>query len=105
MAGFILLLLARTPVLTVMAIAFVGFRMSWGAPVQSRFMDKLGDAERAIGFALVRTVYMSIGSLESVVVGALSDVYGWTIAFGILAVIIGLEVVLLAMNVAFDLDY
>ena len=104
MVGFSLLLVAERPVLVAVAIACIGFGMSWGAPVQSRFMDQLSDAERTAGFGLVRTVYMTVGSLGSVVVGVLSDVYGWALAFGVLAVIMGIEVVLLAANVALDLD-
>jgi MFS family permease len=80
----------------VAAVPLVGVAMSWGAPVQTRFIDQLSEAERAAGFGLVRTVYMILGSLGSVVVGALSDVAGWTVAFGALAVLLGVEAVLAA---------
>jgi len=78
------------------AVLLVGIAMSWGAPVQSRFMDLLSDAERGAGFGLVRTVYMVFGASGSVVVGAISDVAGWGVAFGLLAGVmaVGLTIVL-----------
>jgi predicted MFS family arabinose efflux permease len=69
----------------VAGVVCAGLAMSWGAPLQSRFMDLLSDAERGAGFGLVRTVYMLLGASGSVVVGAVSDVVGWTAAFGLLA--------------------
>jgi MFS family permease len=105
MIGYCVLLLASGPLGVVGGVALVGLGMSWGAPVQSRFMDQLDGAERTVGFGLVRTVYMTIGSLGSVVVGTLSDVYGWTVAFAVLALIMAVEVVLLTANVVLDLEY
>ncbi|MFB6166187.1 MAG: MFS transporter [Haloarculaceae archaeon] len=90
--GFVVLLAAPTRRLALAAIPLVGLGMSWGAPVQTRFMDLLGEGEQAMGFGLVRTVYMTVGALGSVVVGALSDAIGWTVAFGLLAVLMGLAV-------------
>ncbi|WP_178916417.1 MFS transporter [Natronomonas gomsonensis] len=76
------------------AVPLVGVAMSWGAPVQSRFIDNLGETERAAGFGLVRTVYMLLGALGSVVVGGLADVTGWTVAFGLLVAILAGEFLL-----------
>lgn len=81
-----------------LAIPLVGLGMSWGAPVQTRFIDYLSDSERATGFGLVRTVYMLLGSLGSVVVGGLADVVGWHVAFGLLVGILLLEVVLITIH-------
>jgi MFS family permease len=78
------------------AVPVVGVAMSWGAPVQTRFIDHLSEAERAAGFGLVRTVYMLLGATGSVVVGTLADVVGWDVAFGALAVLLGLEACLAA---------
>ena len=78
----------------VAAVPLVGVAMSWGAPVQSRFIDHLGEAERAAGFGLVRTVYMLLGSTGSVVVGALADFASWTAAFGLLVALLGAEFLL-----------
>jgi MFS family permease len=84
-------------------VCLVGVAMSWGAPVQSRFLDKLSDAERGAGFGLVRTVYMFLGAAGSAVVGALSDVAGWGVAMGLLALVMAAGFALLAANRAFDL--
>lgn len=103
--GYALLVLTPDTRLVLVGVAFLGLGMSWGAPVQSRFMDQLSDAERTIGFGLVRTVYMTIGSLGSVVVGVSSDVLGWPVAFGLLACLTGGEVVLLVANGALGARY
>lgn len=89
----------------IVAIAFVGLAMSWGAPLQSRYMDLLSDAERGAGFGLVRTAYMVIGASGSVVVGAVSDVAGWTAAFGLLAGVMALGFVVIVLNRVLCLGY
>ena len=87
-------LVVGTGLAVVAAVPLVGVAMSWGAPVQTRFIDHLSEAERAAGFGLVRTVYMILGSLGSVVVGALSDVAGWAVAFGALLALLAIEAAL-----------
>lgn len=83
------LLLVRTGLLaTLGTVLLVGVAMSWGAPLQSRFLDRLSDGERGAGFGLVRTVYMLLGALGSVVVGVLADTMGWPVAFGVLATLL-----------------
>lgn len=94
--GYAVLVAANGRVV-IAAIPLVGIAMSWGAPVQSRFIDLLSSAERAAGFGLVRTVYMLLGSLGSVVVGSLADIAGWAIAFGLLVGLLSVEF-LLASN-------
>ena len=90
------LLITGSGVLVIAAIVPIGIAMSWGAPVQSRFIDNLGPDERATGFGLVRTVYMTIGASGSVVVGTLSDFAGWEFAFGALVVVLTFETLLAA---------
>jgi predicted MFS family arabinose efflux permease len=90
---------------TVVAVGLVGVAMSWGAPVQSRFMDILSDAERGAGFGLVRTAYMVVGASGSVVVGTLSDAAGWEPAFGLLAGVMAVGLAALLANRAFGLGY
>ncbi|MWV65787.1 MFS transporter [Halorubrum sp. JWXQ-INN 858] len=87
----------------VVALLLVGLAMSWGAPLQSRFMDLLSEEERGAGFGLVRTVYMVIGASGSAVVGGVSDVAGWTVAFGLLAGVMALGLATLAANRLFRL--
>ena len=89
----------------VIGIGLVGLAMSWGAPLQSRFMDLLSDAERGAGFGLVRTAYMVLGASGSVVVGAVSDFAGWTVAFALLAGVMALGLAALLTNRALGLGY
>lgn len=86
-------------------VVCVGVAMSWGAPVQSRFMDVLSDAERGGGFGLVRTTYMTVGAAGSVVVGTVAARVGWSTSFGLLAGIMGVGFVTVAANRAFGLGY
>ncbi|SFR48578.1 Predicted arabinose efflux permease, MFS family [Halorubrum sodomense] len=90
---------------TVAGVGFVGLAMSWGAPVQSRFMDLLSDSERGAGFGLVRTAYMVTGATGSVVVGAVSDAAGWPVAFGLLACVMALGLATLSANRLLGLGY
>jgi sugar phosphate permease len=90
---------------TVAGVGLVGLAMSWGAPVQSRFMDLLSDEERGAGFGLVRTAYMVIGASGSVVVGAVSDAAGWPVAFGLLAGVMALGLATLSANRLLSLGY
>lgn len=85
------------------AVAMIGLAMSWGAPVQSRFIDHLSTTERGAGFGLVRTVYMGLGALGSVVVGTFADGPGWPAAFGLLVGVMALGFVAVAGNRAFSL--
>lgn len=87
----------------VAGVAMAGVAMSWGAPIQSRFIDLLSAEERGAGFGLVRTVYMLLGATGSVVVGVLSDVAGWNVAFGLLAVVMAFGFVVLVGNRVLDL--
>ncbi|MFB6194766.1 MAG: MFS transporter [Haloplanus sp.] len=72
------------------AVALVGVAMSWGPPVQSRAVDALADAERGVGFGLVRTGYILVGALGPAVVGAVADAAGWDAGVGLLAGLLGL---------------
>ncbi|ERH04954.1 MAG: arabinose efflux permease [Halorubrum sp. J07HR59] len=86
------------------ACVIVGVAMSWGAPLQSRFIDTLGDAERGAGFGLVRTSYMIVGATGSVVTGALADLLGWTAAFSLLIGVTGFGFATLITNRLLELD-
>ncbi|USZ66813.1 MFS transporter [Halorussus salilacus] len=84
-------------------VVLAGVAMSWGAPLQSRFIDKLSAEERGAGFGLVRTVYMLLGATGSVVVGVVADAAGWTPAFGLLAAIMAVGFAVLVANRALGL--
>jgi MFS family permease len=76
----------------VAGVVLAGVAMSWSAPLQDRFIVRLSDAERNTGFGLVRTVYMLLGALGSVVTGALVDLAGWGVAYGALAALLAIAV-------------
>lgn len=103
--GFGALVLGSGLPVVVLGVGFVGLAMSWGAPLQSRFMDVLSDAERGAGFGLVRSTYMIVGATGSVVVGVVSDLLGWAAAFGLLSVVMGLGFATLLTNRVLDLGY
>lgn len=103
--GFGTLVVGEGLVTAVPSVVCLGVAMSWGAPLQSRFIDVLSDAERGAGFGLVRTVYMTLGALGSVVTGSTADLLGWAAAFALLAVIMGVGVLAIAANLLLDLGY
>ncbi len=87
--GYVLLVVGSGLWVLIPAIAAAGVAMSWGAALLPKFMDHLGDAERSSGFGLIRTVYMVLGAVGSVVTGTAADALGWGPAFLGLAVIQG----------------
>ena len=101
--GYGLLVAGSTFSTFLVGILLAGVAMSWGAPLQSRFIDHLSAAERGAGFGLVRTVYMLLGATGSVVVGVLADAAGWDAAFGLLAVVMALGFGVLVVNRVLDL--
>jgi MFS transporter, YNFM family, putative membrane transport protein len=101
--GYGLLVVGESLPVFVAGVCFVGLAMSWGAPVQSRFMDSFTEAERGSSFGLVRTVYMTLGASGSVVVGAIADAYGWTASFSLLVGIMGLVLAAITASKVFRL--
>jgi MFS family permease len=76
----------------------IGFGMSWGAVMQARFIDRLGQSERGAGFGLVRTIYLFLSSLGSVVTGTFADLMGWPMAFGAIVGLLVFAATLLIIN-------
>ncbi|MEM4781591.1 MAG: MFS transporter [Halalkalicoccus sp.] len=74
------------------AVALAGVAMSWSAPLQDRFIVRLSAGEKNRGFGLVRTVYMLLGALGSVVTGTLADLAGWGVAYGALGGLLAIAV-------------
>ena len=87
------------------AVALVGTGLGWASAVEPRFMDELSDQDRNVGFGLVRTVYLVLGSLGSVAVGFFADTIGWAASFGVLVVLLTVLVVAVVVNWLFDLGY
>ncbi|AHG02991.1 lactate dehydrogenase [Halobacterium sp. DL1] len=96
-AGLALFLVGDT-VVHVVAVPLLSLGFSWPPAIQARFMDALRDDEQGVGFGLVRTVYMLLAALGSVVTGALATFFSWQVAYGVLAVIFAALAVLLTLN-------
>ena len=103
--GFGLLVTAAGLPSVIVGITLVGIAMSFGSALMPRFLRELSAEEQNAGFGLVRTVYMIVASLGSVVVGLLADLFGWTVAFGFLAASLAAIVLALTINSAFKLGY
>ena len=96
-SGIGLLLVGSAPV-ALFGVALLGAGVSWPGVVQARFMDALSEAERDVGFGLVRTAYMLLGATASVITGAAADHWGWLVAYGIVIGLLSLAVTALAVN-------
>ncbi|WP_254544483.1 MFS transporter [Halomarina pelagica] len=83
--GYVLLAVRTDLVAAALATCLVGVGMTWSPPVQSRIVDTLNADERGVGFGLVRTVYILVGSLGGVVVGSVATRAGWSAALSLLA--------------------
>jgi MFS family permease len=89
----------------VVGVLFVAVAMSYGSALMPRFLREFSEAERNAGFGLVRTAYMIAASLGSAVVGLLVDLFGWPVAFGFLAAVLGTVFFMIAINRAFGFGY
>lgn len=97
-AGFTSLLFVSGRWGLIAGVVLLGAGSSWFGPLQARFMDLLEGPERGYGFGLVRTSYILVSSLGSVVVGTVAELGGWGLGFGLLAVLLGSALVLLAAS-------
>ncbi|MWV65573.1 MFS transporter [Halorubrum sp. JWXQ-INN 858] len=87
------------------AVVSIGIGLGMAVTVEPRFMDELSEREQGVGFGVVRTVYLVISSLGSVVVGLLADAAGWAAAFWVLVALLVAVLCALVVNAAFDLGY
>lgn len=86
-------------------VSLVGIAMSFGAALMPRFLREFTAEERNAGFGLVRTIYMMVAALGSVVVGSLADVFGWAVSFGFLGAILAVTFLALVANRVLELGY
>lgn len=96
--GYLGLLLGDALPAVVVAVGMIGLGMGWGPPVQSRFMDALGEDERGVGFGLVRTVYIGFAALNGAIVGGAATVAGWRAGIWILLLSLVVPVVAIGAN-------
>ena len=101
--GYALLVVDGSLAVVVVAVVCCGVSMSYGAPLTDRFLVRLSSRERNAGYGLVRTVYMLLGALGSVVTGVLADVAGWDVAFGLLSLLLAVAVASILANRALKL--
>ena len=97
-AGIAIFLVTQRLPATVLGTVLLGAGISWPGVMNSRFMDLFVDAERGAGFGLVRTVFLLVSSLGSVLTGGLADAFGWPIAYGAVAALLVGGVALVAGN-------
>ena len=102
-ASLAVLLAVTTFAGAVAGSVLLGAGISYPGPLQARFMDLLGDAERGYGFGLVRTVYMFLGASGSVVIGTLSETTGWVLAYSVVGALLAGCLCLLGANRLFSL--
>jgi MFS family permease len=95
--GFAVFLLGDGLATVVAGTLLVGVGLSWTGVLNTRFMDHLAEDERGTGFGLVRTLVLLVSSLGSVVTGTLAEQAGWLPAYGFVAGLLGLLVVLLVL--------
>lgn len=87
-AGFTILLVAPTRLGVYAGVGVLGLAMTWGGPLQSRFMNQFPDADQASGFGVVRTVFVLLGSVGNATTGVLAGRVGWPAAFGVVVVLL-----------------
>lgn len=104
-AGFITLVGTTGLLSVVVGVSLVGVAMSFGAALMPRFLREFTAEERNAGFGLVRTIYMIVASLGSVVVGLLADLFGWGVAFGFLGALLALTFLAIVGNRILGLGY
>jgi predicted MFS family arabinose efflux permease len=103
-AGLGIFVVASGAAATVAGTALVAAGISWPGVMNSRFMDLFADDERGAGFGLVRTGFLLVSSLGSVVTGVLADAFGWTVAYGSVAAFLVVATALMAGNHLLDAD-
>ncbi len=97
--GYVVLITTPAFFVVVPAVVLAGASMSGTPVLQSRMLDGLADGNRGSGFGLFRTSYMLLGAAGTVIVGTTADYAGWSVAFGLLAGLLGilLGIVLIEM--------
>lgn len=63
----------------------IGLSMGYNIPLQSKVLDRLGQASKGTWFGAFRTVYVLLGSLGGVVIGTTVSRAGWAVAYGLIA--------------------
>lgn len=86
--GLGLLLFASPRIGAVLAVASLGIGLSWAGVMQVRIIDHLPEDDQNVGFGVVRTSYMFLGALGSMITGSIAEFLGWRAAFGVIIVLL-----------------
>lgn len=89
----------------VAGIAALGVGLSSQVAVMTRILEELSGDEKNTGFGLIRTIYLCVASLGSVVVGLLADSFDWAVAVGFLVALSTLALVAVGVNRTLELEY
>lgn len=100
--GLLSVMFAPVLGLVVASLVVLGAGFTWFGAINARFMDALGEAERGVGFGLIRTAALLLGAPGSVVTGYVVDTAGWVPAYGLVAGLLLTSCVLLAANALLD---
>lgn len=95
-SGFLLLLVASGPATIYVGVFAVGSGLTWGGPLQSKFIAQFAVDERGSGFGMARSIYVLLGSTGNVATGVLAEHSGWAVAYG---VVVGLMLLATALVV------
>ena len=104
-AGFVLLIAVPGWLALGAAVLLIGTGLGYGSALLPRFLDVLSEEEQGAGFGLVRSVYGPVAALGSVVTGMTADVFGWDVAFALLAALLVTVFCALLVNWLLSLGY
>ncbi len=104
-AGFAIVIAVPGWLGLAVAVVFLGTGLGYQAALFPRFMDVLSEDERATGFGLVRSTYGLLAGLGPVGTGLIADLFGWDVAFAVLAALLAIVLGALVTNRALSLGY
>jgi len=97
-SGVAVMLFEPSGPLAYAGIVVLGIGISWPGALQGIVMDKLQQHQRRFGYGLVRSIYMVIGALGSVVTGLVAETAGWVSAYGVVIGLLAVGIVVVGMN-------
>lgn len=101
--GLTLVLTRGSRVAFLAGVVVMGVGLGWGGVLQARYMALLSPEERGTGYGFVRSAYMLVGALGSVVTGTLAEAASWPVAYGLVVAIIVTAGVVVLGNRALNL--
>lgn len=87
------------------AVVLIGIGLAWSSAVEPRFLDELSIDEQNTGLGLIRTTYLLLGSIGSIIVGLIADKFGWATSFSGLILILSIVTICVLINEILGLGY